>query len=515
VKKYFSRLNKFVHKYRYPLFWSLVAIFFLVWLWLRLAHLSESWLFFNDTGRDYWEVWKFWDQGKIPLLGPQNSATPLSQTPFYFYLLTPLLGLSGFSFWATQVTLLIFTWIIIGLCLAIIYRRPKEWPQFFILLSLFCFSPLVITQSRSVWIPSFVWPLLLLAFYLLTNHQLWSKKFPKRGERLVWISIGTLLALASAFSFSIAPAILVFGILGLIINRRKQLWYWLGVVGGSILFFLPTIAFELRYDFQITKRFLASLSDLFIQKGGRTPTALTWSNKWTDFYNGIFKNEFLAVLTLLFIAGWLIYSIYRFIKTQKPTKLSPAKILPHLRQPFALAVLGFLLVSLFTLAAPFPLYSHYLFGFLFFIFMMLATLPHWSKYLLTIILIYFWLQLISLGNYFRPTQISFATLNQCVAQICSELQDKTTFTSITSTHHPWHAGPEFKFSLSFHGCQVKEIDSDPEAAGQMLIFGHDEKFVLGQSSYHELTLFGPAQLIDQGKCNSSLSWYLIAKSDPN
>lgn len=66
--------------------WFVLIFILIVFIFLRVHRIEETLNFQNDIGRDYLVLLEWYQSGKPPLLGPQNSAVPFNQSAFYFYL---------------------------------------------------------------------------------------------------------------------------------------------------------------------------------------------------------------------------------------------------------------------------------------------------------------------------------------------------------------------------------------------------------------------------------------------
>ena len=148
------------------------AVLFLIilFLWLRFFNLSESFRFTGDPGRDMLVLWDWRETGKPPLLGPQTSALPINQSAIYFYFLYPAFLISNGNPLSANVTVAVF-WIIMFVAILWALRNRAELQRVaLVVLFLSAIHPLFVEQTRMVWNPSFLPPLLatsLIAFFLL------------------------------------------------------------------------------------------------------------------------------------------------------------------------------------------------------------------------------------------------------------------------------------------------------------------------------------------------------------
>jgi len=238
----------------------LIALFLLT----RLYKINISFDFINDMGRDFLALWQWHQTGKPPLLGPQTSALPFNQSAIYFYLLYPFYLLSGQSYYASLIAYLVFYILSFIAGLYFLRHYPRLEKSLLVVFFLVTIHPQYIAQGRFIWNPSFVTPCLLAAFYSLllylqkesfknTSNNL--VKFQK-SQRLLLMLSAFSLALATGFSYSSAPAVLAFIILLICLKRQAMLPYLRYLVASLFLVNLPTVVFELRHGFLLSKMML-------------------------------------------------------------------------------------------------------------------------------------------------------------------------------------------------------------------------------------------------------------------
>jgi len=188
---------------KFAISFGLICIF----LFLRLYKIQDSLFFFNDMGRDMLVLYNWQQTGKPPLLGPQTSALPLNQSPLYYYYLYPFYLLTN----ASPYTALIanaFLYIV-SFVLSLYFFRKDHKSYFLVFISYFLITihPQYIAQSRFVWNPSLVTPLIIastLAFF---------------KNRIVLFSL--FVSLAFSLSYSVFPFIVATVIYYLIFIRQK------------------------------------------------------------------------------------------------------------------------------------------------------------------------------------------------------------------------------------------------------------------------------------------------------
>jgi hypothetical protein len=467
-------------------------------IWWRFDRLEESWLFFGDTGRDYLEVWRLVREGKILFLGPQTSGAPLNQSPIYFYLLTPIMVASNFAWWSGQVTLLLFMlgsgaigWLVLRR--QAVFRWSYGWGW---LLAWWC--PLLISQSREVWNPSFVWPSLNLAWWLVMVSNRWRwKKWCLTGEAWALIGAGVMAALAVAFNFSSVPAVVALGVIVVIKNGRRWWGYGLGVIGGMLGFFAPMLAFEIRYQFQLTRRFLGGLDTLGSAMGQSGGMGL--GERLVAIGQNVTGNWLIFWAAVIIVGGWLGNLLLR----KKLEKWREEMVL--------LAWLGLMMTVGGMLIFPTAIFSHYVFGILTFFLVMVVSLPRGGRYVMVGGLALYWL-VTNLGVEWQRAVYTHKEADKCAAEICaSEWGREPLFVSgqMLSSHN--HAATEQIFLLKKHGCTVWQIDFEPKAARRMIVFNVGNELELGKSAYNELTLFGEAEKVGGGRCGEAIEWEVLGR----
>lgn len=185
----------------------LSAFIISIFLFLRFYKIQDSLFFFNDMGRDMLVLYNWQQTGRPPLLGPQTSALPLNQSPLYFYYLYPFYLLTGASPYTALIAnaFLYISSFIFGLYL---FRKSRITVNG-LLITFFLISihPQYIIQSRSVWNPSLITPLIIASILALFQ------------ERLILFSL--FIGLAFSLSYSVFPLILAVIIYYLIFIRQK------------------------------------------------------------------------------------------------------------------------------------------------------------------------------------------------------------------------------------------------------------------------------------------------------
>ncbi len=488
--------------------WCLMAMVLSgVFLFLRFYHIQESLLFFNDIGRDFLELWKWEHTGKPPLLGPQTSALPFNQSAVYFYLLMPAYLLTGHSAFSTLYTCALVQIGLIWFGALWLHKHQPRWLLWFGVLILgLIIQPEMIAQQRFVWNPSFLagWMMLaLIASWQLVAH--------KPAQWSVWwlVSWGVGLSLAVSFSYSVAPAFLAVLILSLVWWRWQAWKLWLPVGVGLGLWNVPTVVFELRHGFLLTKMMLfgdrlpqpaadvvtkmTELSRLLIQPlWGPT----TWQGQWWAWLG---MGLWIGVVMWVLITQ--VWQWQRITKRAFSTSVSPI---------FIWTASWWLLTLGITLMVPVAVQSHYIFPLLVLGVASLVTLPSKWKWLIVAAFLVPWLWPTRLMRYWQPAQRSLTETQNCMQHICQSLP-LPLFVSVQASYHPYHNGMEFQYLLRAAGCNMRDIETQSNQANHMVVMVDNSTYDHGQTAYRELTLFGPSQVEKTITCSQKLQAIILKR----
>ena len=453
----------------------------LVFLWTRFYKIDTSLLFFNDIGRDFLALLKWQETGKPPLLGPQTSALPFNQSAIYFYLLYPFYLLLGHSPYASLIAYSVFYLVSFVLGLYFLRFYPRLEKSLLLVFLLITVQPQYIIQGRFIWNPSFVTPCIVAAFYSLAVYLV--RKKPKKT--LLMVSAFSI-ALATAFSYSAVPTLLVFLLLVLFRQQKAFLSYLFYTSISLFLVNLPTVFFELRHGFLLSKMMLFGEKidqghNFFIDRLlslSEFGLSTTWP--WAVLF-----------LSLLFLFVYLSH------REEKNLFLEYSLFL-------------FLLTLILTLLMPVSFHSHYVFALLPLFFLSISFLNIKYIYLLAIFLYIFFMQAALQANYFAPARHSVSELQTCAQKFCQTYQ-QTLFISNQSSHHPYHNAMEFQYLMSEAGCQVKDINTENGQASTMAVVLDDDIYEHGKTAYYELTLFGESKEKEHFKCSETLEIVLLEK----
>ncbi|MCL5783776.1 MAG: hypothetical protein M1142_00255 [Patescibacteria group bacterium] len=484
-------MNKKLVIYKKLIFAGIILLFIGIFLFLRFYKIDSSLFFQNDIGRDFLVLYNWKISGKPPLLGPQNSALPFNQSAVYFYLFYPaflITNMSPFSSLYINAVIYIFCFV-----LALFIAKTKNL-KLITLISfvLIIFHPLIIGQNRYVWNPSLVPPFLLLSTIgFLSLLQKWS--------RSILIIAAFSLAAAVSMSFSVAPVVLAFFLVSLLVFKRKGVYFILYSILSLVILNIPTILFEFKHDFLLTKALL----------GGNFPSQarLGIMEKISDLLRFIFEGPSFNINLIL--GGIFIAAILSLIWMFK-LRVSRKKDLVNFDKIQGTALILFLLSLIFTLISPFGIQSHYIFGILILGFVLIAALPLRFALIVSAIYLIIWLQPNIIQSYFTPAPRTIAQLESCFVNVCKQEKDPL-FVSVQAGFHPYHTGPEFRYLMEKDGCDVKAIEEDPNAAQKMAVVVDQSTFELGKTKYLELSEFNPIKEINKYSCQGDIQVHILQK----
>ena len=463
-------------------YWVWIVAVFLIgfFWWTRFYNIRTAFFFYGDQGRDMLVLWDWKTTGKPPLLGPQTGAIPMNQSAIYFYILYPLFLVFGASPVSSVYTIALFY---IG-CLAIglyLLRGRKELQSVtLIIFFLSIIHPQYIIQTRYVWNPSFLPPLLSVAFI---NLFLLTEKFGFR--KLFIFSISMALAVSLHFP---AGAFLIASVLYICIFWKKfRVATIFSLIGFLILFNLPTLVFEARHGFLITKNLLGQewigTQQFTVVENIRRMAIFVFSTK-------------IYVLDYLLLFSTLVYGTYKFWK--EPRKLG--------------GIVGFLFISSFviTFASKMAFHTHYIFGFTTLLFMLIATSRSFAKWIIVFILGIIYLNPTQILNNYVPANRTMGQMKSCFQRVCADFKEPI-FVSVQADFHPYHNGPEHRFMMKQAGCDVKYIEETSQRAELMAVVLENSDFIAGQTGYNELTMFGKATEIKRYNCQANFGVVILNK----
>ncbi len=470
----------------------------IIWLVVRFYNLQQSYFFMGDAGRDAWVMWKWQNLGKIPILGPGVSALPMNVSPIYFYMLYPFYLVSGGNYFYSQITLLVYCWFFIVVTGWLIIDKKEQHWSYCLLVLLLTFSPQFIIQSRFVWNPSFIIAPLVTAFYLLKNALKLENKFKIKLVIYLVVS-GILVALATSLNMSVIPGAIAFLVITIILFKRRFLYWFLGLISGMLFFYLPMILFELKYSFQISKRMMATIIN-----GGMASIREPMMIRLEKIIDFSVNSLWLGVVILLFLIGFCGYKFIKSKTTEERKKLIKSNLF--------LATIGLLITIFFSLIIPFNIEAHYIFCVLFFMLIGLVNLPQPINSISSLLIVFYWIFLLVVSPLDKQVFRTVAELDICMNQISKKINEPV-YVAVQSGVHLLHDGKEFWYGLAKQGVQVEEIYDGADKANLLVVINELATFTDGVDKFHELTLFGPAEVIERGECSQDWGWTILKKID--
>ncbi|AKM81451.1 MAG: hypothetical protein UT13_C0001G0489 [Candidatus Pacebacteria bacterium GW2011_GWF2_38_9] len=454
----------------------------LIFLFTRLYKIETSLLFFNDIGRDFLTLFKWQETGKPPLLGPQTSALPFNQSAIYFYLLYPFYLITGHSPYASLIAYASFYIISFITGLYFLRKYPRLEKSLLLVFLLIIVHPQYIIQGRFIWNPSFVTPCILVAFYSLIVYL--EQKNPKK---ILLIASAFGISLATAFSYSAVPTLIAFVVLMLYRKPKKTLQYYLYIAISLLMTNLPTIVFELRHNFLLSKMMLFGDK---IDQGKNFLSARISS-----------LSEFTFATTWPWVLLYLVFIIlfFYFNRVKKRNNF------------FENSFFLFFFTLALTILMPISIHSHYVFGVLPLLFLTVSFLRIKYIYLSAIFFYIIFIKAALRENYFAPARHNLAELQSCAKSFC-EQQEKPLYIGNQSSHHPYHNAMEFQYLMSEAGCEVRDINTENGQATEMAVVLDDDVYEHGKTSYNELTLFGESKEKTRFVCSDSLEVVILEKT---
>lgn len=477
-----------------------VALFCLAIMWsvVRFYNLQQSYFFMGDAGRDAWVMWKWQNQGKIPFLGPGVSALPMNVSPVYFYMLYPFYFVSGGNYFYSQITLLVYCWFFIVVTGGLIFHQKEKHWSYCLLVLLLTFCPQFIIQSRFVWNPSFIIAPLVTAFYLLTHGPQLENKLKIKSAGLLVMS-GVLVALATALNMSVVPGAIAFLVIAIILVKRRFFYWLLGLISGMFLFYLPTILFEFKYSFQISKRMLAT-----IVSGGMESVRDPIMIRLEKIFAYPVQSGWLGMGMVILLIGFSVYQYCKCSTMEERKKIIKSNLF--------LATIGLIITIFFSLIIPFNIETHYIFCVLFFMLIGLVNLPQPINSISSLLIVLYWIFLLVVNPLDKQVFRTVAELDICMNQISKKINEPV-YVAVQSGVHLLHDGKEFWYGLAKQGVQVEEIYDGADKANLLVVINELATFTDGVDKFHELTLFGPAEVIEMGECSQDWGWTILKKMD--
>jgi hypothetical protein len=449
-------------------------------IFFRLFNLQQTFVLFGDSARDLLELHE-WEQTKLPpLLGPHTSALSFNQSAWYFYWLMPFYLLSAQSIYTANIAVLAYYFLWFGLGL---YSIKKGWftvTEVLVITILITIHPELIKQLRQVWNPSFVLPLTLAIGLLLTKIH-WPT-ITKKSLLLVTFC----LALAVGLSYSIVPFALV-----VCVYVTYQLWkqhpqkkrqlslFVIFLLLSTFMVNLGTIAFELRYQFLLTKN-LGNQQVLQV--------STDQAEKWQQLILAVFQNHWIWLIFIVCLSFSLLLLKNNKIQTTQLEK--------------SLSLL-FLTMGT-TLLFPFAVHGHYIFGILALLIVVIVMMPILLQLIMVVsfgVVVVSWLLT---SNLFATNSPTTAEKRSCLQRVCE--QNSTPIYVVGNSGSHDHQALEYSYLAKSIDCDafaVTEISTQQPKT--MAVFNQGADFELGKTDFYELNRFANLEYRKTIQCAEKLS----------
>lgn len=295
----------------------IIVLFFI--LAVRTVGLvSNNALFIFDSARDFLFVKKIVVDHHPILIGPSSGGLQgYFQGVIWYYMLAIPFAISGGNPISGQWFMAIMSAMSAVAAFYVIKKIINTYAAFIVLI-IFGFAEFSVATSKFVWNPyPIVWimPFYFLAIYLISKKSKW-------GIVLLTILQGLILHFEIIYGLGTLPAYLFILYFALKHLKEGKLKYTLISVFLFILPMIPSLMFDLRHQFLITKSVITTISTgggNLSHKEGEVANSLAkrFRLRTGDLYQytsgSISKNEVLNfILFLVFIAGSAV-----IIKTKK------------------------------------------------------------------------------------------------------------------------------------------------------------------------------------------------------
>jgi len=432
------------------IFFSAISLLILsaVWTWLGVSTFSLN----ADVSRDLSELSSLW-VGKIVWLGPQLSVGfPIS--PLYFYLLMPMLIVSGGSAYSLVLSQVFLAVVSLGTILVLSKREDLSGSYLAVLFLGF----------SSWWIGSTINPWngnMYVAWLLLAITLLWFKK-------KLWVSL-----LIFGVSVAVHPAALLVAPIFLyetIVSRSFKLYQRIVFfVGGLVVPWAPIIAFE------------------FITKGFLTRQWLVQRGVGMSFMVGLENST--AVFSLLGLPVVLVLALL-LVSLMKGGR--------RVVQWYFLLIPTFLFLSIVS-----PLHYYYLLGVVALItFLITQSISRYKvgKVLLVIGILFF------LQSMLRVYSFDFSTIKNTRYQLLTKVVDtiienktvvsgkKYALISVIDHSNSTPQADDYRFMLRTKNFQASNITEYPHSDYLLIFFENDQKNPEQWHDWHS-DYFGDKELV--------------------
>ncbi len=465
--------------WRKLLFISILAVIF---FWTRLYRLDKTLEFFADMGRDHYVLLKAIQTKKPPLLGPSTSALPINQSPVYFYLNFPLFVLSGYSAYTTIWTLLMLFVCASGIGLYALRDENEKFWLFASILSLLTLHPEFVAQTRYAWNPTYTVPFLLLAIASILLDF--------RTKKITWM-FSASIAIAVGCSYSILPAVSLLLLFVHIRYPQIRKLLWISVLCCGAVVFLPLGIVDLRTHGLLSTNIFGALGQT------RLTTPLWEKAQALLHYSiGTHRDDFwrtaVSVIILFLSLGSALSHPIKSIREKQ-----------HIR-----FTLLFVFAFVATVLTPFLMQSHYIFGVTLLLFASIVTMKKPLMLVGLVVLMPTWFT--SITTQLQTSNLRTVTQLEACAQIVCQ-SERTPIYVAEQAWHSYHFAPDHLFFFNKHGCDARDIAQDPGYAQTMALVVDQSTYTHGQTSFHELSLFGTSTVRKTYSCPGKITVLMLER----
>lgn len=289
---------------------SFILIFILA-LILRTYHLSILTTFGLDQGIDFLAVKNIILNRDLPLIGIKVSFAQFFQGPLYLYLLLPffwLFNLNPLSGPIAAVTISLLTICVLYYTLT----KLGDIKSGIIGSLIFAISPQLIKYGNTPLYQHFTLLFLIISIYFLYLSTAAKTKTKSQTKTLFFVVLtGFFVGLSMETHFLATPLCLT-AIVYLVWKRKNRLKTIISFLGGLFVGLLPTITFELRYNFLNTRYFIQYISS----SAGSMPSLKDKATTWIAGAGNIFGAESNTIGALVIIL--LITILVKQVKENNP-----------------------------------------------------------------------------------------------------------------------------------------------------------------------------------------------------
>ncbi len=262
--------------------WFLFSVLFLLLLagFLRFYNYQNRWGLSYDQARDVIVAREALQSHRVPAIGPFSSAGQFVYGPQWYWILMLFVAVIPqwiLSAWVMQT---VFYVGMVGLMVAIgSLLRGKHFGLLLGLLT--AVSPAQISQSINLTSPSMVGFIAMLAVYLFIRFI----KTPSPvGALLLGIAIGTAINV----HFQAFGLLFLIPIASLTLKKKRK--FFLLILAGLAIPFIPLILFDFRTNFFESKNFLDyylyGQHKIYVPNRWLTYAGVFWPNAWAKIIGG-------------------------------------------------------------------------------------------------------------------------------------------------------------------------------------------------------------------------------------